>query len=141
MPGLNWPELIGYIAFAVTATSMLMSSILKLRWYLLVGGVLFTMYGFAIGAYPVAFLNMFIAAANTLHLVSIYSKKEYFRILEVRRTNNYLRVFIDLNRKGIRKFFPGFTSRPEEDSLRFFVLRNITVAGVFLARRWERGFS
>ena len=41
-------EWIGYIASIVIATSMLMNSLLKLRWINLVGAILFSTYGFII---------------------------------------------------------------------------------------------
>ncbi|MEI8046950.1 MAG: hypothetical protein WCI92_06205 [Bacteroidota bacterium] len=129
---LQW---IGYLASIAIALSMTMSSILKFRWINLFGALSFSTYGFLIGAWPVGFLNAFIALVDIYYLNSIYSKKEVFEILEVRAENRYLIRFLEFHEKDIEKFFPGFTYKPELNTVSFFVLRNMAVAGVFLAHR------
>ena len=129
---LQW---IGYLASIAIALSMTMSSILKFRWINLAGAVSFSTYGFLIGAWPVGFLNAFIALVDIYYLYSIYSKKEVFEILELRPENRYLIRFLEFHKKDIEKFFPGFSYKPEMNTVSFFVLRNMAVAGVFLAHR------
>jgi hypothetical protein len=129
---LQW---IGYFASVIIAISMTMSSILKFRWINLIGAVTFSIYGFLIGAWPVGFLNAFIALVDIYYLNSIYSKKEVFEILEVRPDNKYLIRFLQFHEDDIEHFFPGFAYRPEMNTISFFVLRNMAVAGVFLAHR------
>jgi hypothetical protein len=131
---LQW---IGYIASITIALSMTMSSILKFRWINLAGALTFSTYGFLIGALPVGFLNAFIALVDIFYLNSIYSKKEVFEILEVRADNRYLMRFLGFHTKDIQRFFPGFEYKPELNTVSFFVLRNMAVAGVFLAHREE----
>ncbi|HPG32490.1 MAG TPA: hypothetical protein PLM34_01460, partial [Lentimicrobium sp.] len=80
----NLLEWVGYLASVIIAASMTMNSILKFRWINLAGAVTFSMYGFLIGAWPVGFLNGFIAVVDIYYLYQIYSKKEVFEILEVR---------------------------------------------------------
>ncbi len=126
---------IGYFASATIAVSMMMSSILKFRWINLAGAILFSTYGFLIGALPVGFLNAFIALIDIYYLYTIYSKKEVFEMLEVRAENRYLIRFLEFHDKDISSFFPGFTYKPEMNTVSFFVLRNMAVAGVFLAHR------
>jgi len=127
---LQW---IGYFASLVIALSMTMSSILKFRWINLAGALTFSIYGFLIGALPVGFLNGFIVLVDIYYLYSIYSKKEVFEILEVRADNRYLIRFLQFHEKDIQHFFPGFGYKPEMNTVSFFVLRNMAVAGVFLA--------
>ncbi len=129
---LQW---IGYLASIAIALSMTMSSILKFRWINLAGALAFSTYGFLIGAWPVGFLNAFIALVDIYYLNSIYSKKEVFEILEIRADNLYLIRFLEFHKKDIEHFFPGFTYKPELNTVSFFVLRNMAVAGVFLAHR------
>ena len=131
---LQW---IGYFASATIAISMMMSSILKFRWINLAGALTFSTYGFLIGALPVGFLNAFIALVDIYYLYTIYSKKEVFEILEVRADNRYLIRFLQFHEGDIEKFFPGFSYKPEMNTVSFFVLRNMAVAGVFLAHRKE----
>lgn len=129
---LHW---IGYLASITIAVSMMMSSILKFRMINLAGAITFSTYGFLIGALPVAFLNAFIALVDIYYLYTIYSKEEVFEILEVRADNKYLIRFLQFHEDDIEKFFPGFAYRPEMNTVSFFVLRNMAVAGVFLAHR------
>ena len=132
---INILQWIGYLASGIIALSMTMSSILRFRWINLAGALTFSTYGFLIGALPVGFLNAFIACVDIYYLYTIYSKKEVFEILEVRADNRYLLRFLKFHEKDIQKFFPGFTYKPELNTVSFFVLRDMAVAGVFLAHR------
>ncbi len=125
----------GYVASGIIALSMTMNSIVKFRWINLVGALSFATYGFLINAIPVTFLNGFIALVDIYYLSKIYSKKEHFETLEVRSDNKYLLKFLKFHDKEIQKFFPGFSYKPEMNTISFFVLRNMRVAGIFLAHR------
>jgi len=126
-------ELIGYLASVIIAISMTMSSIVKFRWINLIGAGLFSIYGFIIGALPVGILNGFIAAVDIYYLIRIYGKKELFSVLEVQKNSNYLLKYLDYHSDQIRKYFPGFEYKPQLNTISFYILRNMTVAGVFLA--------
>ncbi len=130
-------EWVGYIASVTIAISMAMSSIVKFRVINLVGASMFSTYGFLIGSLPVGILNGFIVAVDIYYLISIFSKKEVFEILEVRPENKYLIRFLDFHNKDIQKFFPGFSYKPEMNTVSFIILRNMAVAGVFLAHRFN----
>lgn len=132
-------EIIGYTASVIIAISMTMSSIVKFRWINLVGASTFATYGLLIGAIPVALLNGFIVAVDIFYLTRIYSKKEIFEVLEIRGDNNYLLRFLKFHNKDIQTFFPGFSYKPEINTISFFVLRNMHVAGIFLAHKDEDG--
>ncbi len=80
-------------------------------------------------------MNAFIACVDIYYLYTIYTKKEVFEILEVRADNRYLLRFLKFHDKDIQKFFPGFTYKPELNTVSFFVLRDMAVAGIFLAHR------
>ncbi|HRW63436.1 MAG TPA: hypothetical protein P5132_08105 [Bacteroidales bacterium] len=129
---LQW---VGYIASAIIAVSLALNSIVKFRWINLIGAMTFSTYGFLIGALPVGFLNGLISLIDIYYLILIYNKKEKFEILEVRAENKYLIRFLEFHNKDIQKFFPGFTYKPEMNTVSFFILRNMSVAGLFLAHR------
>ncbi|HDO26554.1 MAG TPA: hypothetical protein ENH02_00410 [Bacteroidetes bacterium] len=126
---------IGYSASVIIAVSMTMNSIVKFRWINLVGASAFAIYGLLINAIPVAFLNGFIVSVDLYYLIRIYGKKELFETLEIRKDNRYLIRFLKFHNKDIQKFFPGFTYKPEINTISFFVLRNTNIAGIFLAHR------
>ncbi len=127
-------EIIGYLGSFFIAFAMTFSSIIRLRWYSLIGTILFTTYGFAIGAYPVGIVNAFIMMTNIVFLIRLYSKKELFRTLEVRQDSRYLLDFLQFHKDDIAKFYPKYKSQISKDHVSFLVLRNMQVAGVFIGR-------
>jgi hypothetical protein len=135
---MNWAavyEIIGYIASALIALSLTMSSILRLRVINLVGAVFFTVYGLLIQAYPVAAVNFFIILIDLYYLVEMYRAKEYFQLLEVRPDSVYLQRFLAFYAAEIERFLPGFTYDPARSSLVLFVLRNMVPAGLFIGEQ------
>jgi hypothetical protein len=128
-------QIMGYVASVIIAFSMTLDSIVKFRWVNLSGALTFSIYGFMIGAIPVGVLNGFIVSVDIYYLWRIYAKKELFDTLEVREDNRYLLKFLDFHAKEIHKFFPDFLYKPEMNTLSFFVLRNMAVAGIFLAHK------
>jgi hypothetical protein len=134
---INILQWIGYIASVIIALSMTMNSIVKFRWINLAGAITFSTYGFLIGALPVGFLNGFIVCVDIYYLTVIYTKKEIFEILEVRAENKYMIRFLEFHNKEIQEYFPGFKYKPEMNTISFFILRNMAVAGLFLAHREE----
>jgi hypothetical protein len=134
MDFLPW---LGYGASGLIALSMMMSSIIKFRWINLVGAFSFCLYGFLIGATPVFLLNGLIAFVNVYYLWAIYSRKEIFEILEIRPESEYLQRFVHFHDAEIQKIHPGFRYDPNMNTMSFFILRNMAVAGLFLAHREE----
>ncbi|MGK9475705.1 hypothetical protein [Melioribacter sp. OK-6-Me] len=132
-------ELIGYVASMMVAVSLMMSSIVKLRIINFVGSLIFTIYGIIINAYPVALVNGFVAIVNIYYLVEIFSRKEYFDILEVKHDSGFLEYFLKFHEKDIRKFIPTFNFKPQPDWTILFVLRNSVPAGIICAESLSDG--
>jgi len=135
---MEFLNIIGYLASITIATSMLMNSILKLRWINLFGASMFATYGYIIGALPVGILNTFIVSVDVFYLIRIYVKKEYFTTLDVRSDNKYLFAFLEYYKDEINKFFPDFVYKPELNTLSFYILRNMAVAGMVLGREIDK---
>jgi hypothetical protein len=135
MDYLQW---IGYIASIIIAISMVMNSLLKLRLINFFGALSFATYGYLIGAYPVGILNSFIVCVDIYYLSKIFLKKEYFKVLYVRANNYYLLNFLEFYLKDIQKFNPGFTYKSELNTLSFFILRDMHVAGIILAHEIDK---
>ncbi|MFN2395952.1 MAG: hypothetical protein ABR597_09725 [Bacteroidales bacterium] len=138
---INIIEWVGYVGSAIIAISLTMSSIIRLRWFNLLGASIFSTYGFIIGSMPVAFLNLFITLINIFYLTKIYSTSDYFKILHIRKENRYLEYFLDFFAKDINKFFPEFCDKfknhlyDNENLLCILVIRNANVAGLFIGRK------
>jgi len=131
-----WLEWIGYIGSFVIAISLTMSSINRLRWYNMVGALIISFYGFAIGALPVGILNLFIVLTDLYYISKIYSRRAEFKFMSVSPTDIYLRYYLRFHRKGIAKFFPDFResmlSDPDgkKNILTYLIIRNAVVVGV-----------
>lgn len=135
---LDW---LGYTASFVIVISLLMSSIIKLRWINLAGAVTFCAYGFLIGSAPVCVSNGMIGAIDIYYLYMIYTGKEYFRVLEIKKGDLYLKQFLIYYKDEIKYFFPDFNFNccEEENTVSFYILRNMVTAGVFMGKRLEDG--
>lgn len=135
---------IGYIGSALIVISMMMSSIVRLRWLNLIGAAIFSMYGFIIGAMPVALLNLLITLINVYHLHNLYRQGDFLKILNVRPENRYLEFFLEHHKQEINSYFPGFyesfTNKVIDpgELLCFFVLRNAAIAGIFIGKRQNK---
>lgn len=126
-------ELVGYVASALIAFSLMMTSILRLRMINVVGSVMFSIYGLLIGAYPVAALNGFIVLVNVFHLARIFRAKEYFQLLPLKPDSQYLPYFLKFYESDIRRILPDFEYRPSPNQILLFVLRDCAPVGAFIA--------
>ncbi len=129
---LEWT---GYIASGIIALSMTMNSIVKFRWINLAGAATFAVYGFLIDAYPVILLNGFIVIVDAYYLVKIYTRSLVFDTLDMKGDNNYLMKFLEFHNSDIQKYFPDFFNESRSDSVCFIILRNMAVAGLFIAHK------
>lgn len=134
---LSIPELIGYLASVIVAVSLMMHSISMLRWYNLAGAVLMSLYGFLIASLPVGLLNLFIALVDIYYLWQIYLKKEYYKLLVLPETTDYVRYFLNFYKKDIHSFFPDFKDSDLQESFKIFVLRDCVPAGLLIGKRFE----
>jgi len=133
----NWLEWLGYLASLIVLISLLMSSIIKLRWINLIGSSIFALYGFLIGALPVGFMNLGIAGINIYYLIKIYSSKEYLKILPIEGNSKYFRYFLDFYKNEIEKYSFASKFNIDKCDVSFYILRNMVPAGVFIGSRYN----
>lgn len=138
---VSYLEWLGYSASFIIVISLLMSSIIKLRWVNLAGAVMFCIYGFMIGSIPVCASNAIIGAIDIYYLFKIYTEKEYFRVLEIKKGDLYLKHFLAYYKNDIKYFFPDFNFNccEDENTVSFYILRNMITAGVFMGTKTEDG--
>ena len=126
-------EWIGYIASLIVLISLLMSSIKKLRWINLVGALVFGFYGFMIGSIPTGFMNVGIVVIDVYYLVKMYQSNDFFRVLPIKKDSEYMKMFLDFYKDDILSFSEVDFDKVLGSRVRFFVLRNMTPAGIFVA--------
>lgn len=128
-------ELIGYLASALVAISLMMSKIVRLRIINMLGAIAFIIYGLLINSIPVAGVNAFIVLVNIYYLSKIYASTEYFKLLQISPPDEYLKHFLDFYRDEIYEFQPGFSYQPEENDVVLMVLRDMVPAGILIGSR------
>jgi len=126
-------EYLGYLASAVVLISLLMTSIKKLRWINLIGSVLFGIYGFMIGSIPTGLMNFGIVIINVYYLIKIYTTEDYFKVMSVSKDEQYLKQFVAFYERDIHKFSDLSNEIIEQARIKFFILRNMNPAGLFVA--------
>lgn len=126
----NIYEIIGYVASALVAISLSMSSLIRLRWINLVGSTVFSIYGFLIHALPVGFMNGYIALMNIYYLVKIYRNQDDFRVLSYDNKTQYLDYFFKFYEKEIKNFNPEYNFQIEKNDKILVILRNMVPAGI-----------
>lgn len=133
----NWLEWLGYLASLVVLISLLMNSIIRLRWINLMGCGIFALYGYLIGALPVCLMNLGIAFINIYHLIKIYRTKELFKIMPI-EDSQYFKYFLEFYRKEIESFSDHWKEADlKKLDISFFILRNMVPAGIFSGSRYN----
>jgi len=125
----------GYVASVIVAVSLMMKSIVKLRWYNLAGAAMFSAYGFMIGALPVGVLNLFIAICDVYYLYQMKMQKEYFQVIEGESSDSYLAAFLNFYGNEIKEIFPDFKFMADANIKVFYILRNLVPAGILLTKK------
>lgn len=134
---IDWLEWLGYLASFIVLVSLLMSSIIKLRWINLIGSAIFSLYGFLIGALPVGFMNLGISIINIYYLIKIYGSKEYFKLLPIESKSPYFDYFLDFYNIKNEKCFKKDKLDINNFDVNFYILRNLVPAGIFLASKYD----
>ncbi|MBS4537414.1 YgjV family protein [Clostridium sp. D2Q-11] len=134
---INWLEWLGYIASFIVLVSLLMSSVIKLRWINLLGSSIFALYGFLIGALPVAVMNLGIVVINIYYLFKMYKSKDYFKILPIDMDSKYFNYFLDFYKEDILTYFSKSKFDIKDSIISIYVLRNMVPAGVFIATEYD----
>ena len=127
-------EVVGYVASGLIILSITQKSILRLRILGLAGALTFLVYSLAIGAYPIAVVNVIAASVHGWYLRKLIRRKdELFRVLHVLPESRYLLDFLDFYRDEIQgRFQPEFVYEPDADQVTAFILRDMVPAGLFI---------
>ena len=130
-------EWIGYAASFLVLVSLIMRSIKKLRLINLMGSLLFVIYGYLIGAYPVTVMNLGIVLVNIYYLKQIFTKEDYFKTLFVHANDDYTNAFMDFYRENMTNFMSVKRNLLEDSEFRFLILRNMDAAGLLVAKAYD----
>lgn len=125
--------LVGYLASALLALSLLVNNDLRFRWLNMFGCLAFIVYGIIIDAFPIVLTNSILLCINVFYLVKIYRTKEDFDLLEFDAGDKIIGKFLSYHAKDIQNYFPEFRLQDRESDIRFVVLRDMAIANIFVA--------
>jgi len=132
---INILEWVGYAASLLVLISLLMSSIIKLRWINMIGSAIFCVYGFLIGSIPVGIMNGGIIIINIYYLVKLYHAKEHLKLINLYPNSEYLAYFMSFYKKDMLKYFPEDNLKVDDHILGFYILRDVIPAAIFIAKK------
>ena len=126
-------QIIGYTGSVLIAVSLMMSSIVRLRWINLFGAGTFAIYGLLIKAYPVFALNGFIVLVDLFYLIKLSRQKDAFELIQIDTYQSpFLKMFVKYHQQEILKFFPDFDLARLNNPRTIFILRNLLPVGLFI---------
>ncbi|RKZ12734.1 hypothetical protein DRQ50_11510 [bacterium] len=128
---MAWTEWVGYGASVLIAASLMMSSVVRLRWLNLAGATVFTVYGVLVQAYPVAVLNALMVGVNLWHLMRMGRREEHFSLLEVGGPGDPLvELLLTDHRQEVARLFPDYDPAGLDTPRATVILRDLAAAGV-----------
>jgi hypothetical protein len=114
------------------AVSLFTSNVLRLRVLNLAGAVVFVIYAGITHAWPVLAVNLFVACIDLYYIVSLKSKRDIFKLMEVGTADPLLKNFLAYHARGIWQFFPDFDIATLKGPKCVFILRNLLPVGLFI---------
>ncbi|MBE6694789.1 MAG: YgjV family protein [Ruminococcaceae bacterium] len=127
-------EIFGYIGTAFVITSMMMSSVLKLRLVNTVGSVISMIYAILCNTWPVVILNFCLAAINIYKLIASSRVKVVFRHVTVKPEDETVNYFILNHRADIEKIFPEYDFVMENANVAYLIYAGDEMAGVLIGK-------
>ncbi|MGD9898315.1 MAG: hypothetical protein AB7T22_04220 [Calditrichaceae bacterium] len=133
---MNWIEIVGYTGSVLVAVSLMMSSIVRLRWINLIGAATFATYGLLVNAYPVFVLNGFITLVDVYYLIQMSKSADYFELFQIDTLQSpFLLRFLKFHENDISTFFPKFELNELKNPIVVFILRNMLPVGLFICEK------
>lgn len=133
--------LVGYLASALLACSLIVSNSLQFRWLNIFGCITFITYGILINAFPVLLANSILLCINIFQLVKLYTVKEKFEMLLIAPTDELAKKFLLFHQKDITNYFPEYTIDLNKKNIAFMVLRDLAIANIFIAELNENSMA
>jgi hypothetical protein len=135
---MDFITVFGTFASVIIAVSLTMKNIKLLRIVNFIGAVLFSIYGYMIGALPVIIVNGIIAIIDIYFYIPLIVNKEKFDfILNDNAKTHYAQLFIKHYINDINKFFPDFKEESLEGLKSAYILRDMIPALIILYRETE----
>lgn len=126
-------EILSLIASILTAISLTVKSLYKMRWLNMFGCIGFTIYGALINAWPLAIVNGYIAIIDALGIIKLKnSDKSTFYFGELGDIGEkYFEQFYQFYEDDIRSYFPDVSYNGLELAKTYVLFRDMIPVGIF----------
>ena len=126
-------EILSLIASILTAISLTVKSLYKMRWLNLFGCIGFTIYGVLINAWPLAIVNGYIAIIDALGIIKLKnSDKSTFYFGEIGDIGEkYFEQFYQFYEDDIRSYFPDVSYSDLKIAKTYVLFRDMIPVGIF----------
>ena len=129
-------EGIGYAASLIILVSLLMTNVFRLRVINGIGSVLFGLYGWWIGSWPVCVINLVIAGIDGWYLLQTLTSGAFFDLAPATSVGpEYLKRFFLFHERELKKYAPELTLEELQDACTCLIFRNLLPVGLFSYRR------
>lgn len=122
----------GYVGTALVLTSMLMTSVMKLRILNTIGSVISGLYAVYTGTWPVVLLNLGLVIINVVQMIRLANTKVVFRHVQTGAGDSLLAHFLDANKEEIGKYIPNYSYTPGENTQVHMVFDGMEAVGVLI---------
>ena len=130
---------LGYFSTVLILISFLMTSVVKLRLFNLVGSIIFVVFAFLTKSYPTAIMNIGLCLINIYFLIRLMKSKSLTTLLPIELDSAYLRTFLDLYKEDIHTYFPRFSPTDYDDDTAYFVYYDMNPVGLMMGHRQPDG--
>lgn len=127
-------EIFGYLGTALVLLSMMMTSVLKLRLFNILGSVISMTYAFLSGAWPVVFLNLGLIIINLWQLLRLQRSKTVFDCVELNADDRSLQYFLNYHDADLKLYFPDFVPVSGTDARVYMVFTAGEPVGVIMGK-------
>ena len=129
----------GYFSTVLILISFLMTSVVKLRLFNLIGSIIFVIFAFLTKSYPTAIMNIGLCLINIYFLIRLAKSKNLTLHLPIERDSAYLREFVQFYREDIRIYFPAFDPADARNETAYFVYYDMNPVGLMMGHRQPDG--
>lgn len=135
-------DVLGWVGSAVLVVSLTQTRVLRFRALNLLAAFLLVIFNAAIGVWPMAALNVVVAAINIWVLVRLTRRRHddrAYQVVPIGTREAYLDALLTRHAPDIARFNPSLSGQPQAGSdFAFLTLSEGETIGVVLARRTER---
>lgn len=133
-------EIVGYIGSILVVVSMLMTSVVKLRFINTIGNIISVIYATIVHAYPLAAMNFCLIIINVINLYRLMNSQKKYSVVLVNADDSFVKFFFDSYKDDIKKYFSNVEDIADCQKV-FLVCDGSSPVGIFAGRETENHFD